>query len=306
MGNFLRQLFKRLTTSKSKPNPFLRPPQLIFLEERITPSNSPIIVTTTSDAVGHSGISLRDAINTANNTAGDDIINFSITGTITLDSVLKSLPTIINATTPINGGGTAGTVTIIGPGSSSLIISGLDGGNNNRDFNIFNIDTGGNLTISGVTVSGAKSSGNGGAFNNSGTLTVTNSTISGNSSALNGGGIDNRGTLNLTNTTLSSNSAVFAGGGIFNLFGIGTITNSTFSSNSTGTAGGGAVTITTTGKGEVKKVQIDPKLLDPSEAEMLEDLITAAFNNAKQNCDRHSDTEINKMGISPSLLKGMM
>jgi DNA-binding YbaB/EbfC family protein len=74
----------------------------------------------------------------------------------------------------------------------------------------------------------------------------------------------------------------------------------------TGTAGGGAVTITTTGKGEVKKVQIDPKLLDPSEAEMLEDLITAAFNNAKQNCDRHSDTEINKMGISPSLLKGMM
>ena len=45
----------------------------------------------------------------------------------------------------------------------------------------FNFATGGNLSISGVTVSGANiTSGNGGAFNNSGTLTVSNSTISGN------------------------------------------------------------------------------------------------------------------------------
>jgi DNA-binding YbaB/EbfC family protein len=74
----------------------------------------------------------------------------------------------------------------------------------------------------------------------------------------------------------------------------------------TGTSGGGVVTITTTGKGEVKKVQIDKSLLIPEDVEILEDLIVAAFNNAKQNCDQHSNEEIGKLGISPNLLKGMM
>ncbi|NBY01804.1 MAG: hypothetical protein EBQ87_07460, partial [Planctomycetes bacterium] len=95
MSNFLRRLFKRLTTSKSKPSPFLRPPQLTYLEERINPVT--ITVDTTSDAVGHTGTSLRDAIITANSTLADDTIVFSVTGTITLDSVLKSLPTIAAA-----------------------------------------------------------------------------------------------------------------------------------------------------------------------------------------------------------------
>ena len=108
-------------------------PQLLQLEGRIVPAT--ITVSTTSDAFGHSGISLRDAITTANATTADDIIDFNVTGTINLGS---SLPTIASTTS-------AGTLTIPGPGASSLTISGLDGGNGSRNFNIFNIATGGNL-----------------------------------------------------------------------------------------------------------------------------------------------------------------
>ena len=46
----------------------------------------------------------------------------------------------------------------------------------------------------------------------------------------------------------------------------------------TGTSGGGMVSITLTGKMETRKVRIDPSLL--ADGEMLEDLITAAFNDA--------------------------
>ena len=218
-----------LTTRKIEKHEDPAPPQLLQLEGRIVPAT--ITVTTTSDAVGHTGISLRDAITTANLTSANDIIDFSVTGTITLDSVLQSLPTIASTTS-------AGTLTITGPGSSSLTISGLDGGNTNRNFNIFTIASGGNLSISGVTVSGAKTSGNGGAFNNAGTLNVYNSTLSGNTAtASNGGGaIYSNGTLNVYNSTLSSNTAT-NGGGIFNSSTVN-VSNSDISGNTAGGGGG--------------------------------------------------------------------
>ena len=50
----------------------------------------------------------------------------------------------------------------------------------------------------------------------------------------------------------------------------------------TGQSGGGMVTITTSAKGDPKKVKIDPKLVDPNEVEVLEDLITAALRDARQ------------------------
>ncbi|RST62516.1 YbaB/EbfC family nucleoid-associated protein [Candidatus Aquarickettsia rohweri] len=74
----------------------------------------------------------------------------------------------------------------------------------------------------------------------------------------------------------------------------------------TGTAGGGAVTIITTGKGEVKKVKIDKSIVNPDDTEIIEDLIVAAFNNAKQNAEQTSNEEMSKLGISPDILKGMM
>ena len=49
----------------------------------------------------------------------------------------------------------------------------------------------------------------------------------------------------------------------------------------TGSAGGGMVNVTLSGKGEMKKIKIDPSLADPNEMEILEDLIVAACNDAK-------------------------
>lgn len=47
-----------------------------------------------------------------------------------------------------------------------------------------------------------------------------------------------------------------------------------------GSAGAGLVTVTITGKGEMKGVRIDPSLLKPEEGEILEDLVVAAHRDA--------------------------
>ena len=49
----------------------------------------------------------------------------------------------------------------------------------------------------------------------------------------------------------------------------------------TGSSGGGMCQVTLNGKGEALKVRIDPALVDPNDAEVLEDLILAAINDAK-------------------------
>jgi DNA-binding YbaB/EbfC family protein len=49
----------------------------------------------------------------------------------------------------------------------------------------------------------------------------------------------------------------------------------------TGTAGGGLVEVTVTGKTEAKRVKIDPSLLNANEAGVIEDLLVAAFNDAR-------------------------
>lgn len=48
-----------------------------------------------------------------------------------------------------------------------------------------------------------------------------------------------------------------------------------------GQSGAGMVTVTLTGKADLKAIQIDPALLKPDEAEILEDLIIAAVADAK-------------------------
>lgn len=53
----------------------------------------------------------------------------------------------------------------------------------------------------------------------------------------------------------------------------------------TGSAGGGMVTVTVTGKGDVRKLKIDPSLVDPNEVEVLEDLIVAAINDARNKVE---------------------
>jgi DNA-binding YbaB/EbfC family protein len=53
----------------------------------------------------------------------------------------------------------------------------------------------------------------------------------------------------------------------------------------TGTAGGGLVTVTMTGKSEMKRIRIDPQLLKPEEGEILEDLVVAAANDARTKAE---------------------
>lgn len=52
-----------------------------------------------------------------------------------------------------------------------------------------------------------------------------------------------------------------------------------------GQSGGGLVKVTLSGKGEVKKVRIDPSLAKADEVEILEDLIVAAAGDAKAKLD---------------------
>jgi len=58
----------------------------------------------------------------------------------------------------------------------------------------------------------------------------------------------------------------------------------------TGSVSGGLVTITMTGKGDVKGLKIDTSLKE--DVEVLEDLILAAFSEAKKNADKLSETEM--------------
>lgn len=48
-----------------------------------------------------------------------------------------------------------------------------------------------------------------------------------------------------------------------------------------GQSGGGLVSVTLSGKSEMKALKIDPSLIKPDDAEILEDLILAAHNDAK-------------------------
>ena len=62
-----------------------------------------------------------------------------------------------------------------------------------------------------------------------------------------------------------------------------------------GAAGGGLVKVKASAKGRILGVSIDDSLLAPSEKQMLEDLITAAFNDARKKADEVSNTEMGKM-----------
>ena len=60
------------------------------------------------------------------------------------------------------------------------------------------------------------------------------------------------------------------------------------------TSGGGAVTVTVTGKKEIKDIQIKPEVCDPDDVEMLQDLIIAASNEALRQMEEISQAEMSK------------
>lgn len=72
-----------------------------------------------------------------------------------------------------------------------------------------------------------------------------------------------------------------------------------------GAAGGGMVKITVNGKGEMRKASIDPSLADPAEVEILEDLIVAAFNDAKAKVEAETQAEMGKLTGGLNLPPGL-
>lgn len=62
-----------------------------------------------------------------------------------------------------------------------------------------------------------------------------------------------------------------------------------------GQSGGGLVKVRASAKGRILGVDIDDSLLQPSEKHMLEDLVVAAFNDARAKADAASSTEMSKL-----------
>ena len=77
-----------------------------------------------------------------------------------------------------------------------------------------------------------------------------------------------------------------------------------------GTSGGGLVKIRATAKGRILGVAIDDSLMVKEDKQILEDLVTAAFNDARDKADRAANAEMQQMqaglGLPPGFkLPGM-
>jgi len=71
------------------------------------------------------------------------------------------------------------------------------------------------------------------------------------------------------------------------------------------TAGGGAVTVTVSGKKEIKAIAIKPEVVDPEDVEMLQDLIMAAVNEAMRKAEEMVSAEMNRITGGMGGLPGM-
>ncbi|AYN86534.1 MULTISPECIES: YbaB/EbfC family nucleoid-associated protein [Commensalibacter] len=72
-----------------------------------------------------------------------------------------------------------------------------------------------------------------------------------------------------------------------------------------GVSGAGMVTVTLGGKGDMKSIKIDPKLADPAEMEMLQDLIVAAYSDARRRLDETTQEEMQKVTGGINLPEGL-
>ena len=72
-----------------------------------------------------------------------------------------------------------------------------------------------------------------------------------------------------------------------------------------GQSGGGMVQATLSGKGELRRIKIDPSLAKADEVEVLEDLVVAAVNDARQRADVMVAEEMGKLTGGLQLPPGM-
>jgi predicted outer membrane repeat protein len=150
----------------------------------------------------------------------------------------------------------------------------IDGGNTitlsgNNASRLFEVESGGNLTLKGITLTKGYAAGDGGAIASYGTLNITNSKFLNNatSSNGNGGAIVSFGTLNITNSEFADNIAA-NGGALYPTGGnaVTTIVGSQFHDNAT--------TSTTNGWGGAiymsagASVTIDSSILGTNQAQI--------------------------------------
>jgi DNA-binding YbaB/EbfC family protein len=72
-----------------------------------------------------------------------------------------------------------------------------------------------------------------------------------------------------------------------------------------GEAGAGLVKVTLNGKGDMRGIKIDPKMIDPADAEMLEDLIVSAHRDARSKVEAMMASEMQKVTGGMQLPPGM-
>jgi CSLREA domain-containing protein len=197
-----------------------------------------LVVNTLSDTDASDGFcSLREAILAANANAdynectatgyGNDIITFSLSGTISLGSTLPGI-----------GEGRVGEILTIDGAGQSVSISGDTDNDGTGDVRVFTVGYNVAFNLNNLAVS--RGGGGDTSIYNDGTLTITNSTFY-NNNATYGGVISNYGTLIISNSTFYNNNATMGGGGIYNQNDT-IITNSTFSGNNGGIYGGTILT----------------------------------------------------------------
>jgi DNA-binding YbaB/EbfC family protein len=73
----------------------------------------------------------------------------------------------------------------------------------------------------------------------------------------------------------------------------------------TGSAGGGAVEVTVSGKHEITNIKISKDVVDPEDIEMLQDLITAAVNEAFRQLDEISQESMSRITGGVGSLNGL-
>lgn len=63
----------------------------------------------------------------------------------------------------------------------------------------------------------------------------------------------------------------------------------------TGTSGGGMVTVEVNGQGTVKRVKLDPSVVNPADTEMLEDLIAVAVADAQRKAQERQQEQMGQI-----------
>jgi len=188
--------------------------------------SGPLVVNTSADGSGCplGALDLRGAVDLADVLPGAHTITFD-------QSVFATRQTITLTQGQLELSDTSGTETIMAP-EAGVTVSG--GGNSG----VFQIDSNVTVSMSGLTISGGSTTGNGGGLENYGTATLTDCMFSNDTADGSGGGIENHGTLSVSSTTFTDDSTGTYGGGVNNDGSI-IIAGCTFDSDSSSISGGG-------------------------------------------------------------------